>query len=83
MNSRLKMIKATKNVGMVCLILGILTFLYGFFATGYSAVIGIGIGTVMGAVFIFLMGMFFAATEEMLENTDKGTPVRVRLYRIK
>lgn len=83
MNSRIKMVTATKNVGGTILALGIMTFLYGFFGNGYSTMTGIGIGTIMGAVFIFLMGMFFAATEEMLENTDKGTPVRFTLYRIK
>lgn len=36
---------------------------------------GIGIGTIMGAVFIFLMGVFFVATEEMLEKSFKGIEV--------
>jgi hypothetical protein len=26
----------------------------------------------MGSVFIFLMGVFFVATEEMLKTADKG-----------
>ena len=50
-------------------------FLYGFFVSDYSAITGIGIGTIMGAIFIFMMGVFFVATEEMLEKTDKGTRV--------
>ncbi len=83
MNSRMKMVKATKNVGGTILTLGIMTFLYGFFASDYSAITGIGIGTVMGAVFIFLIGMVFVAAEEMLENTDKGTPAPITLHRIK
>ena len=83
MNSRTKIVAATKNVGGIILALGIMTFLYGFLASDYSAITGIGIGAVMGAVFIFLMGMFFVATEEMLEKTDKGTPARMNLHRIK
>ncbi|MBB6446944.1 hypothetical protein [Bacillus benzoevorans] len=83
MHSRLKLVKATKNIGGSILILGIIIFLYGFLVSDYSSITGIGIGTVMGAVFIFIMGMFFAATEEMLENTAKGTPVHFTLHRIK
>ena len=83
MNSRTKIVIATKNVGGIILALGIMTFLYGFLASGYSEITGIGIGAVMGAVFIFLMGTFFAATEEMLEKMDKGTPARMSLNRIK
>ena len=32
---------------------------------------GIGVGAVMGAVFIFLIGMFLIATEEMLSKSHK------------
>ena len=32
---------------------------------------GIGVGTVMGAVFIFLIGMFLIATEEMLNKSHR------------
>ena len=37
------------------------------FANG-SSIIGIGIGVEIGAIFIVLMGMFFVATEEMVET---------------
>lgn len=36
---------------------------------------GLGLGAAVGAIFIFIMGVFFVVTEEMLENTDKGTIV--------
>ena len=72
MESKLKMLNAVKYVGGTVLAIGILIFLYGFFVSDYSAITGIGIGTIMGAIFIFLMGVFFVATEEMLEKTDKG-----------
>jgi len=32
---------------------------------------GIGIGVVMGAVFIFLIGMILVASEEMILNSSK------------
>ncbi|MEC1639851.1 hypothetical protein P9E76_19775 [Schinkia azotoformans] len=34
-----------------------------------------GIGTIIGAIFIFIIGMFFIATEEMLEKRYKGDRV--------
>ncbi len=72
MESKLKMLNAVKVVGLTVLAIGISIFLYGFFVSDYSAITGVGIGTVMGAIFIFLMGVFFVVTEEMLEKTDKG-----------
>ncbi|MGG0667240.1 hypothetical protein ABE073_01695 [Lederbergia citrisecunda] len=72
METKLKILNAVKVVGITVLAIGISIFLYGFFVSDYSAITGIGIGTVMGAIFIFLMGVFFVATEEMLEKTDKG-----------
>lgn len=72
MESKLKMLNAVKVVGLTVLAIGISIFLYGFFVSDYSAITGVGIGTVMGAIFIFLMGVFFVVTEELLEKTDKG-----------
>ena len=72
MESKLKMLNAVKVVGFTLLVVGISIFLYGFFVSDYSAITGIGIGTVMGAIFIFLMGVFFVVTEEMLEKVDQG-----------
>ena len=71
MESKLKMLNAVKVVGLTVLAIGISIFLYGFFVSDYSAITGVGIGTVMGAIFIFLMGVFFVVTEELLEKTDK------------
>ena len=72
MESKTKMLNAVQYVGGTLLTIGISIFLYGFFVSEYSTMTGIGIGTIMGAVFIFLMGVFFVATEEMLERSDKG-----------
>ncbi|MEH7125488.1 hypothetical protein V7127_19955 [Bacillus sp. JJ1773] len=75
MESKLKILNATKSVGYTALAIGIAIFLYGFFVSDYSILTGVGIGTVMGAIFIFLIGVFFVATEEMNEKTDKGIKV--------
>ncbi|PWA12894.1 hypothetical protein DCC39_03215 [Pueribacillus theae] len=73
MESTEKVLLAAKFAGYTILSIGIAIFLYGLFVVSdYSAIIGVGIGTMMGAVFIFLIGVFFAATEEMDKNTDKG-----------
>ena len=72
MESKLKMLNAVKVVAFTLLVVGISIFLYGFFVSDYSAITGIGIGTVMGAIFIFLMGVFFVVTEEMLEKVGHG-----------
>ncbi|MCJ8009095.1 hypothetical protein ACFFF5_09420 [Lederbergia wuyishanensis] len=75
MNDRKKLLNAVKYVGFTVLTTGIIIFLYGFFVSDSSAITSIGIGTVMGAIFIFLMGVFFVATEELQEKTDKGVRI--------
>lgn len=87
MNTHLKILNATKWAGSITFITGMMIFLFGIISD-FSPVIGIGIGTIIGAVVFFLMGMFFIATEEMVENTSKGIeipPVKSRngLYLVK
>ncbi|MFJ5716995.1 hypothetical protein [Neobacillus sp. NPDC093127] len=72
MVSNTKILNSVKVSGSVLLAIGMLTFFYSLFANGSSSLIGISIGIIMGAVFIFLMGVFFVATEEMLKTSDKG-----------
>jgi TRAP-type C4-dicarboxylate transport system permease small subunit len=74
MKTRLKILNATKWASSLTFITGIMIFLYGTISD-FSPVIGIGIGTIIGAVVFFLMGMFFIATEEMVENTSKGIEI--------
>ncbi|PZE21487.1 hypothetical protein [Paenibacillus xerothermodurans] len=71
MNSSAKILNTVKYVGAVVLLIGIAIFLYGFFGSGYGEVTGVGIGTVVGAVFIFLMGVFLVASEEMVTKRHK------------
>ncbi|NAP01717.1 hypothetical protein FRY77_37915 [Halomonas sp. MG34] len=68
MKQRINIIRAVKYTGAVLLTAGILIFLYGFFISDKSLWTGVGIGTVMGAVFLFLMGVFFVGTEEKLKE---------------
>jgi membrane protein CcdC involved in cytochrome C biogenesis len=72
MESKEKILNIVKILGSTVLSLGIIMFLLGVFASDFSILTSIGIGTVMGAVFIFLIGVFFVATEEMLSKTTKG-----------
>ncbi len=70
MATKAQILNATKITGAVVLTAGIIIFLAGFFASDSSILTPIGIGTVMGAVFIFLMGVFFVVTEEILEKIE-------------
>lgn len=72
MESKVNIINAVKYVGLTVLTIGVMAFIFGLFESDFSFLIPIGIGTVVGAVFIFLIGVFFVATEEMLEKTYKG-----------
>lgn len=60
------MLKAVNYFGGTVLIAGIIIFCLGFFANGSSVLTPIGIGTIMGAIFVFLMGLFLIVSEEML-----------------
>lgn len=72
MESKEKILNVVKILGSTVLGIGIIMFLLGLFVSDYTILTSIGIGTVMGAVFIFLIGVFFVATEEMLSKTSKG-----------
>lgn len=71
MESYSTMLTATRYVGGTLLTIGVAIFLYGVFVSNYNQVVGVGIGTVMGAVFIFLIGMFLVASEAMVINSRK------------
>lgn len=75
MHAYTKMLNATKYAGGILLVIGLIIFSYGYFLNGLISTIGIGMGIVIGAVFIFLMGVFFVATDEMLQKTLKGTEI--------
>lgn len=69
MDVRNKLALATRTLAGSLLIIGTLLILVGCFANGYTLMVPIGIGTVTGAGFIFVMGMFMAITDETLART--------------
>jgi hypothetical protein len=73
MGTRAKLLNAVTYVGLTVLTLGVMAFILGIFVTGFKMLIPIGIGTSVGAVFIFLIGVFLVLTDEMLEKTYIGT----------
>jgi hypothetical protein len=75
MRSREKFLNAVTYAGLSILTIGILTFIAGLFVTDYKLLIPLGIGTCVGAVFIFLIGVFLVVTDEMLEKSYIGTKV--------
>ncbi|PAQ14954.1 hypothetical protein [Bacillus sp. FJAT-42315] len=68
MKSKVNILNAVKYVSGIVLLIGIMNFSIGFFVSGFSVLTPIGIGAVVGAVFVFLMGIFFVATEEMINK---------------
>ncbi|MFD1848462.1 hypothetical protein [Oceanobacillus bengalensis] len=66
MQSYGKILNVTRYICGTLLTIGTIMFLYGAFVSGLSTVTGIGIGVVMGAVFIFIMGLFLEITDEMI-----------------
>ena len=75
MRGREKLLNAVTYVGLTVLTLGILTFIAGLIVNGFSILVPVGIGTSVGAVFIFLIGVFLVVTDEMLEKSYIGTKV--------
>lgn len=75
MRGREKLLNAVTYVGLTVLTIGILTFIAGLIVNGFSILVPVGIGTSVGAVFIFLIGVFLVVTDEMLEKSYIGTKV--------
>ncbi|CAM3820160.1 hypothetical protein [Mesobacillus thioparans] len=67
----IRMLNLIKVVGGLALTIGCVIFLFGFFGSDSKIVTAVGIGTIGGSVIIFLMGMFFVVSEEVLKKTNK------------
>lgn len=67
-----KLLNAVKLTGGSILTIGIIIFAIGFFSNESSILTPIGIGTIMSAIFIFVMGLFLVASEEVLMKTHTG-----------
>ena len=72
MENHSKIMEAVKYTGALILSAGILIFLFGIFSDDAGAYTGIGIGTIMGAIFIFIMGIFLVGTEEMVAKIGRN-----------
>ncbi len=75
METREKLLNAVTYVALSVLTIGVIAFIMGVIVTDYNALISIGIGTTVGAVFIFLIGVFLVVTDEMIEKSFVGTKV--------
>lgn len=73
MTNQMPILNAVKLLGGMVLAIGIILFALGFIGSGYNTLIPLGIGAIVGAVILFIMGIFFVATEELLErNASRG-----------
>jgi hypothetical protein len=68
-----KILRAVSFISGSLITVGLLLFLYGLFLHQASVLTGIGIGVTMGGVFIFIMGIFLVATEEVVEKHKHKT----------
>ncbi|GGA87299.1 hypothetical protein [Ornithinibacillus halotolerans] len=66
-----KLIRAVSILCSMLILIGTIFFLYGYFSMEYSVITGIGIGVIIGGVFIFIMGIFLVATEEIVDKNRR------------
>lgn len=66
MKSHATLLQFIKYICGTLVLLGIGIFSYGIYVSDYQALVGIGVGAIMSATFIWIMGIFLAATEEMI-----------------
>lgn len=78
MVSNTKSLNAIARVGGTILTIGIVLFLIGLIVSDSSMLTSMGIGITTGAVFIFLIGLFFIASEEMVEKSRMSDNVAVK-----
>lgn len=64
------MLNIVKIVGILVLTIGSIIFSLGFIGSGSENVTAIGIGTIVGGVFIFLMGLFLVIYENVLNKRN-------------
>lgn len=66
MNTHTKILRAVQFICSALVILGIFLFTLGIIVSDYNYLVGIGVGAAISAAFIWLMGVFLVATEEMI-----------------
>lgn len=72
MKTHAAMLNAVKYICGTLVFLGIAIFSYGVYVSDYQELVGIGVGTVMSAAFIWIMGTFLVVTEEMIHKPGEG-----------
>ncbi|MGE7187089.1 hypothetical protein ACQKKK_24905 [Peribacillus sp. NPDC006672] len=78
METNQKMMDAVKWVSGTGCVIGILIFGLSFFVSDYNKdylLTAVGMAITLSAAAIFLVGIFFVLTEEMVMNTKKGIRV--------
>lgn len=66
-----KWMTVVKAVAGILGVIGLVLIVAGMFATGYNLLLAFGVGTVTGAVFLFLIGLFMAMADEMMVKTKR------------
>ncbi|WP_405097060.1 hypothetical protein [Oceanobacillus sp. FSL H7-0719] len=72
MKTHATILRAVKYICGTLVLLGIAIFAFGVYVGDYQGIVGIGIGSVMSAAFIWIMGVFLVATEEMISKGKKS-----------
>jgi hypothetical protein len=70
MESKTIILNAVKYISAAILTVGIILLSIGVVESEYRMLTSIGVGTITGAVFIFIIGLFFVAAEEMIQKTN-------------
>lgn len=64
-----KVLNAVRAVSISLLTIGLIILTLSLLSINSSTLTAVGIGTISGAVVIFLMGVFFAVTDEVIGKT--------------
>ncbi|MEK4534248.1 hypothetical protein ACWF7H_10595 [Peribacillus butanolivorans] len=78
MEANQKMLDAVKWVSGTGCVIGIIIFALSLFVSDYNKdyiLTAVGMAIILSAAAIFLVGIFFVLTEEMVMNTHKGERV--------
>lgn len=85
MEANQKMLDAVKWVSGTGCVIGIIIFALSFFVSDYNKdyiFTAVGIAITLSAAAIFLVGIFFVLTEEMVMNTRKGERIEPETTKI-
>ncbi|MBT2647139.1 hypothetical protein J7E52_10465 [Bacillus sp. ISL-34] len=85
MEANQKMLDAVKWVSGTGCVIGIIIFALSFFVSDYNKdyiFTAVGIAITLSAAAIFLVGIFFVLTEEMVMNTHKGKRIETETTKI-